>query len=189
MDLKVWTSQLKRTIQTAESLGVLYEQWKILNEIDAVSERLLKNLSFSRWEMVFKAELITIIRCFLLVYSRVLVSSGSQDEVWGGLVQGWECSELPGLAGDIPAGVEEEKKNTEPRRHLSHPPGWAKVAAPTLILSGNCRVVAGEARAHFSSLANTRDVILLGFEIKPEPSLFKPPWIPHWGQGWVRCNT
>ena len=36
-DLKVWTSQLKRTIQTAESLGVTYEQWKILNEIDAVS--------------------------------------------------------------------------------------------------------------------------------------------------------
>ncbi|KAB1258709.1 6-phosphofructo-2-kinase/fructose-2; 6-bisphosphatase 2 [Camelus dromedarius] len=39
-DLKVWTSQLKRTIQTAESLGVTYEQWKILNEIDAVSRRL-----------------------------------------------------------------------------------------------------------------------------------------------------
>lgn len=37
VDLKVWTSQLKRTIQTAEALGVPYEQWKILNEIDAVS--------------------------------------------------------------------------------------------------------------------------------------------------------
>ncbi|XP_055787655.1 6-phosphofructo-2-kinase/fructose-2,6-bisphosphatase 2a isoform X2 [Salvelinus fontinalis] len=36
-DLKVWTSQLGRTIQTAEELGVPYEQWKILNEIDAVS--------------------------------------------------------------------------------------------------------------------------------------------------------
>lgn len=35
-DLKVWTSQLRRTIQTAEELGVPYEQWKILNEIDAV---------------------------------------------------------------------------------------------------------------------------------------------------------
>ncbi|XP_078500653.1 6-phosphofructo-2-kinase/fructose-2,6-bisphosphatase 2-like isoform X3 [Lissotriton helveticus] len=35
VDLKVWTSQLKRTIQTAEALGVAYEQWKILNEIDA----------------------------------------------------------------------------------------------------------------------------------------------------------
>ncbi|XP_043932395.1 6-phosphofructo-2-kinase/fructose-2,6-bisphosphatase 2 isoform X2 [Protopterus annectens] len=35
VDLKVWTSQLKRTIQTAEALRVPYEQWKILNEIDA----------------------------------------------------------------------------------------------------------------------------------------------------------
>uniref|UniRef100_A0A6I8PIR1 6-phosphofructo-2-kinase/fructose-2,6-biphosphatase 3 n=2 Tax=Ornithorhynchus anatinus TaxID=9258 RepID=A0A6I8PIR1_ORNAN len=34
-DLKVWTSQLKRTIQTAESLKLPYEQWKALNEIDA----------------------------------------------------------------------------------------------------------------------------------------------------------
>lgn len=36
-DLKVWTSQLCGTIQTAEHLGVAYEQWKALNEIDAVS--------------------------------------------------------------------------------------------------------------------------------------------------------
>ena len=36
-DLKVWTSQMKRTIQTAEALNVPYEQWKVLNEIDAVS--------------------------------------------------------------------------------------------------------------------------------------------------------
>lgn len=35
-NLKVWTSQMKRTIQTAEILGVSYEQWKSLNEIDAV---------------------------------------------------------------------------------------------------------------------------------------------------------
>uniref|UniRef100_A0A3B3QX86 6-phosphofructo-2-kinase/fructose-2,6-bisphosphatase 4-like n=1 Tax=Paramormyrops kingsleyae TaxID=1676925 RepID=A0A3B3QX86_9TELE len=34
-DLKVWTSQMKRTIQTAEALGLPYEQWKALNEIDA----------------------------------------------------------------------------------------------------------------------------------------------------------
>ncbi|KAI1888071.1 hypothetical protein AGOR_G00181270 [Albula goreensis] len=33
--LKVWTSQLRRSIQTAEALGVPYEQWKALNEIDA----------------------------------------------------------------------------------------------------------------------------------------------------------
>ncbi|XP_053544339.1 6-phosphofructo-2-kinase/fructose-2,6-bisphosphatase 3 isoform X2 [Ictalurus punctatus] len=34
-NLKVWTSQLKRSIQTAEALNVPYEQWKALNEIDA----------------------------------------------------------------------------------------------------------------------------------------------------------
>ncbi|KAM4747131.1 6-phosphofructo-2-kinase/fructose-2,6-bisphosphatase 3 isoform 2-T2 [Rhinophrynus dorsalis] len=34
-ELKVWTSQLKRTIQTAEALKVPYEQWKALNELDA----------------------------------------------------------------------------------------------------------------------------------------------------------
>ncbi|XP_047669969.1 6-phosphofructo-2-kinase/fructose-2,6-bisphosphatase 4b isoform X2 [Tachysurus fulvidraco] len=34
-DLKVWTSEMKRTIQTAEALSVPYEQWKALNEIDA----------------------------------------------------------------------------------------------------------------------------------------------------------
>ncbi|XP_061551715.1 6-phosphofructo-2-kinase/fructose-2,6-bisphosphatase 1-like isoform X2 [Phycodurus eques] len=34
-ELKVWTSHMKRTIQTAEGLGVAYEQWKALNEIDA----------------------------------------------------------------------------------------------------------------------------------------------------------
>uniref|UniRef100_A0A8C5I0M6 6-phosphofructo-2-kinase/fructose-2,6-bisphosphatase 2 n=1 Tax=Gouania willdenowi TaxID=441366 RepID=A0A8C5I0M6_GOUWI len=34
-NLKVWTSQMRRTIMTAEELGVPYEQWKILNEIDA----------------------------------------------------------------------------------------------------------------------------------------------------------
>ncbi|XP_032819317.2 6-phosphofructo-2-kinase/fructose-2,6-bisphosphatase 3 isoform X1 [Petromyzon marinus] len=34
-DLKVWTSQMKRTIQTAEALAAPYEQWKALDEIDA----------------------------------------------------------------------------------------------------------------------------------------------------------
>ncbi|XP_036375847.1 6-phosphofructo-2-kinase/fructose-2,6-bisphosphatase 3-like isoform X1 [Megalops cyprinoides] len=33
--LRVWTSQLRRSIQTAEALGLPYEQWKALNEIDA----------------------------------------------------------------------------------------------------------------------------------------------------------
>lgn len=43
-DLKVWTSQMKRTIQTAEGVGVPYEQWKALNEIDAVSLNTRKKL-------------------------------------------------------------------------------------------------------------------------------------------------
>ncbi|XP_030624712.1 6-phosphofructo-2-kinase/fructose-2,6-bisphosphatase isoform X8 [Chanos chanos] len=34
-DLKIWTSHMRRTIQTAEAVGVPYEQWKALNEIDA----------------------------------------------------------------------------------------------------------------------------------------------------------
>ncbi|CAL8405364.1 unnamed protein product [Arctogadus glacialis] len=34
-NLKVWSSQLCRSIQTAEDLGTPYEQWKALNEIDA----------------------------------------------------------------------------------------------------------------------------------------------------------
>ncbi|NWI03531.1 F26L bisphosphatase, partial [Tichodroma muraria] len=34
-ELKVWTSHMRRTIETAEALGVPYEQWKALNEIDA----------------------------------------------------------------------------------------------------------------------------------------------------------
>ncbi|KAM8883619.1 6-phosphofructo-2-kinase/fructose-2,6-bisphosphatase 3 isoform 2-T2 [Synchiropus picturatus] len=34
-NLKVWTSQLRRCIQTTEHLGVPYEQWKALNELDA----------------------------------------------------------------------------------------------------------------------------------------------------------
>uniref|UniRef100_T1KGC8 6-phosphofructo-2-kinase domain-containing protein n=2 Tax=Tetranychus urticae TaxID=32264 RepID=T1KGC8_TETUR len=33
--LRVWTSQLKRTIQTAESIRAPQERWKALNEIDA----------------------------------------------------------------------------------------------------------------------------------------------------------
>lgn len=34
-NLKVWTSQLRRSIQTATALGLPYEQWKALNELDA----------------------------------------------------------------------------------------------------------------------------------------------------------
>ena len=44
-DLKVWTSHMKRTIQTAEALGAQYEQWKALNEIDAVSLNVYHHLT------------------------------------------------------------------------------------------------------------------------------------------------
>ncbi|XP_061085132.1 6-phosphofructo-2-kinase/fructose-2,6-bisphosphatase 3-like isoform X1 [Conger conger] len=33
--VRVWTSQLRRSIQTAQALGTPHEQWKALNEIDA----------------------------------------------------------------------------------------------------------------------------------------------------------
>lgn len=35
--LRVWTSQLQRTIQTAGGIDAPQERWKALNEIDAVS--------------------------------------------------------------------------------------------------------------------------------------------------------
>lgn len=36
--LKVWTSLLKRTMQTAAYINAPKEHWKALNEIDAVSK-------------------------------------------------------------------------------------------------------------------------------------------------------
>jgi hypothetical protein len=35
-DLIVWTSQMQRTIQTASKIDAPKEQWKALNEINAV---------------------------------------------------------------------------------------------------------------------------------------------------------
>uniref|UniRef100_A0A8C1Y323 6-phosphofructo-2-kinase/fructose-2,6-biphosphatase 4b n=1 Tax=Cyprinus carpio TaxID=7962 RepID=A0A8C1Y323_CYPCA len=62
-DLKVWTSQMKRTIQTAEALGVPYEQWKALNEIDAVS--VLKNYIYIRLQRnLIKSKKIERFRSF-----------------------------------------------------------------------------------------------------------------------------
>uniref|UniRef100_A0A8C2BZV2 6-phosphofructo-2-kinase/fructose-2,6-biphosphatase 4a n=1 Tax=Cyprinus carpio TaxID=7962 RepID=A0A8C2BZV2_CYPCA len=53
-DLKVWTSQMKRTIQTAEAVGVPYEQWKALNEIDAgVCEELMYEEIQQRYPLEF----------------------------------------------------------------------------------------------------------------------------------------
>ena len=58
-DLKVWTSQLRRTIQTAEELGVPYEQWKILNEIDAV-----RPLTHHRRDKQTESGCVTYFECF-----------------------------------------------------------------------------------------------------------------------------
>lgn len=53
-ELKVWTSQMKRTIQTAEAVGVPYEQWKALNEIDAgVCEELMYEEIQQRYPLEF----------------------------------------------------------------------------------------------------------------------------------------
>ncbi len=36
-NLRVWTSLLKRTIQSSQTINAPREHWKALNEIDAVS--------------------------------------------------------------------------------------------------------------------------------------------------------
>ena len=45
--LKVWTSELKRTIQTSRYINAPKEHWKALNEIDAVSVH-VRRYRFSR---------------------------------------------------------------------------------------------------------------------------------------------
>ncbi|XP_019907271.1 6-phosphofructo-2-kinase/fructose-2,6-bisphosphatase 1 isoform X3 [Esox lucius] len=69
-DLKVWTSHMKRTIQTAEHLGVPYEQWKALNEIDASYEDLVHRLEpvimeLERQENVLVVCHQAVMRCLL----------------------------------------------------------------------------------------------------------------------------
>ncbi|XP_037680777.1 6-phosphofructo-2-kinase/fructose-2,6-bisphosphatase 2 isoform X5 [Choloepus didactylus] len=73
VDLKVWTSQLKRTIQTAESLGVTYEQWKILNEIDASYQDLVQRLEPVIMELERQGNVLVIshqavMRCLLAYF-------------------------------------------------------------------------------------------------------------------------
>lgn len=93
----MWTSQLKRTIQTAESLGVTYEQWKILNEIDAVSEMLIEAFSFSRWKIMFKNKfttIILIISCSFITVSTYNILQASIMRfrmAWYGADNAWSC--------------------------------------------------------------------------------------------------
>ncbi|XP_034722007.1 6-phosphofructo-2-kinase/fructose-2,6-bisphosphatase 1-like [Etheostoma cragini] len=68
-DLKVWTSHMKRTIQTAEALGVPYEQWKALNEIDACVQVKLSSPDYvdcDKEEAV--ADFLKRIDCYKLTY-------------------------------------------------------------------------------------------------------------------------
>ncbi|KAG7278454.1 hypothetical protein CRUP_038749 [Coryphaenoides rupestris] len=72
-DLKVWTSHMKRTIQTAEALGVQYEQWKALNEIDASYEDLVQRLEpvimeLERQENVLVVCHQAVMRCLLAYF-------------------------------------------------------------------------------------------------------------------------
>lgn len=66
-DLKVWTSQMKRTIQTAEALNVPYEQWKALNEIDAVRITIII--------------IILILTTFILIVIIISISSSAKQFV------------------------------------------------------------------------------------------------------------
>ncbi|KAM6213106.1 6-phosphofructo-2-kinase/fructose-2,6-bisphosphatase 3 isoform 2-T2 [Sarcoramphus papa] len=72
-DLKVWTSQLKRTIQTAEALQLPYEQWKALNEIDASYQDLVQRLEpvimeLERQENVLVICHQAVMRCLLAYF-------------------------------------------------------------------------------------------------------------------------
>lgn len=72
-DLKVWTSQLRRTIQTAEELGVPYEQWKILNEIDAVRPVLYKPEGTHSWRRLLAVMYLSVLQgvCEEMTYKTI----------------------------------------------------------------------------------------------------------------------
>jgi len=45
-NLRVWTSWMKRTIQTAKNIDAPQERWRALNEIDAVLLQFLRLLNY-----------------------------------------------------------------------------------------------------------------------------------------------
>lgn len=75
---------MKRTIQTAESLGVRYEQWKSLNEIDAVGGSLPRSPNESYLEFVLG------------------LTSSSSSHLHKGRLRG---NDVRGDPGAFPAGV------------------------------------------------------------------------------------
>ncbi|OWK02980.1 PFKFB3 [Cervus elaphus hippelaphus] len=84
-DLKVWTSQLKSTIQTAEALQLPYEQWKALNEIDASYQDLVQRLEpvimeLERQENVLVICHQAVLRCLLAYFlDKSAGSTGSHE--------------------------------------------------------------------------------------------------------------
>ena len=54
-NLRVWTSLLKRTIQTTVGIDAPKEHWKALNEIDAVSDDVLASICTSVFPHVYSA--------------------------------------------------------------------------------------------------------------------------------------
>ena len=53
-DLIVWTSQMQRTIQTAAKINAPKEQWKALNEINAVGVDHSGSSAFIRSDRAFR---------------------------------------------------------------------------------------------------------------------------------------
>jgi broad specificity phosphatase PhoE len=66
-NLRVWTSWLKRTIQTAATIDAPQERWKALNEIDAVS---VEHSSLLPW-MKYSYVMLFVQSDFLFVICRV----------------------------------------------------------------------------------------------------------------------
>ncbi|KPP72862.1 6-phosphofructo-2-kinase/fructose-2,6-bisphosphatase-like [Scleropages formosus] len=105
-NLKVWTSHMKRTIQTAEALGVAYEQWKALNEIDASYEDLVHRLEpvimeLERQENVLVVCHQAVMRCLLAYFLDKSAGKMSDSLALTGNVHHFFCSlcaeELPYL--------------------------------------------------------------------------------------------
>lgn len=91
-DLKVWTSQLKRTIQTAEALQLPYEQWKALNEIDAVSICAARTAGWG-WFLLGKKALLCMV-AVLMLFDLSMSSSLMDVLSWQGVCEEMTYEEI-----------------------------------------------------------------------------------------------
>lgn len=91
-DLKVWTSQLKRTIQTAEALQLPYEQWKALNEIDAVSICAAGTAGWG-WFLLGKKALLCMV-AVLMLFDLSMSSSLMDVLSWQGVCEEMTYEEI-----------------------------------------------------------------------------------------------